>query len=274
MIRLDATIPIFAMCMVTSCVLRTPSLTARTPSLTAGAPSLVAGAPSAPPGPEAAPVDDHQVIEAGCTFTGAQIKGEPGSLHALACPAGCDKAAVVYGTDDYSADSPVCAAAMHAGAVSERGGMVTVMIEPGRPAYRGTKRNGVQTRDWGAYRGSYRFQGVVVVAAPPEAPAAPVIIEAGCTFRGSELHGDAGSAHRVSCPAGCTEGNPMVWGSDPYTSDSPVCAAAIHAGLIAERGGEVTVIVDDGKPAYRGSKRNGVRSADHGAYRASFRLRR
>jgi hypothetical protein len=32
------------------------------------------------------------------------------------------------------------------------------------------------------------------------------------------------------------------------------------------------MILEAGRPAYRGSKRNGVESGDRGAYRAGFRL--
>ncbi len=263
--RLDATIPMFALCMAASCVLKTPSLTARTPSLTAMSPSPPSGAGSAPD-------DDGQIIEAGCSFSGSQITGEPGSLHQVSCPARCDKTVNIYGTDDYTSDSPVCAAAMHAGAISDRGGEATVMLEPGRPAYRGTKRNGIQSRDWGAYRASYRFHGVPAAPPAPEVAAAPVMIEAGCTFRATEIHGEPGSSYRVSCPGGCNAEKPRIWGSDPYTADSPVCIAAIHAGLATDRGGEFTVVLEAGRPAYRGSKRNGVESADFGAYRASFRF--
>jgi hypothetical protein len=266
--RLDATIPMFALCISASCVLRTPTLIARTPSLTAGT--------SAPPsGSEAAPVDDAQIIEAGCSFTGSDIKGEPGSLHPLQCPAGCDKNVDIAGTDDYTSNSPVCVAAIHAGMISERGGQTTVMLEPGRPAYRGSKRNGVQTHDWGAYRGSYRFQGVPIAPVAQEVAPAPVIVEAGCTLEANDIRGEPGSLHRVSCPAGCnTEAPAAVWGSNPYSGHSRICVAAIHAGLSTNRGGEFTLILEDAKPAFRGSKSNGVESRDWGAYRASFRLRR
>jgi hypothetical protein len=257
----------FALCVVAGCVLRTPSLIARTPPLPSGPPS------DPPSGPPPAEVEGGQVIEAGCSFNGLEIKGEPGSLHDVICPAGCDKTVNVYGTDNYTGDTPICAAAMHAGAVSDRGGQVTVMVEPGRPAYRGTKRNGITSRDWGAYRGGFRFHGVVRAPVAPVAAAAPVVIEAGCSFRATEIRGEPGSAHRVSCPAGCGAGG-SIWGSDPYTADSPICLAAVHAGLATDRGGEVTVILEDGRPAYRGSKRNGVSSSDHGEYRASYRFQR
>jgi hypothetical protein len=268
--RLGTATVLYALCLATSCALRPPTLTART-SLPIG----VGGGGDAPvsaPAPADAPPDDGQLIEAGCSFNGSQIKGDPGTVRHIACPAGCDKDVNVFGTDVYTSDTPVCVAAIHAGAISDRGGQATVVIEGGRPAYRGSKRNGVSSRDWGSYRASFRFTGVVA-AAPPPAVAAPVVIEAGCSFNGREIHADPGTVHRVSCPAGCKTDAP-IWGSDPYTSDSPICVAAIHAGLVTERGGEITVVVEDGRPAYRGSKRNGVESRDHGAYQGSYRLRR
>src|SRR5213078_692394 len=115
--RFDATIPMFALCMA-SCVLRTPSL-----SSSLGASASLPSAPSAPP---AEAGDSGGLIEAGCTFTGGQIKGEPGAPRQLTCPAGCPKDVYVYGTDVYTSDTPVCAAAMHAGVMAARGGEVTV----------------------------------------------------------------------------------------------------------------------------------------------------
>lgn len=264
--RLVATIPMFALCLGTSCVLRTPTLSS---SLGASA-SL----PSAPSGPPAEDAGDAGLIEAGCSFEGLQIKGEPGSVHQLACPPGCPSDVGVYGTDVYTGDTPVCAAAMHAGVMSPRGGEVTVVVEPGRPAYRGSKRNGVSSRDMGAYRASYRFQGPLVVQPAPEAAPAQVVVDAGCTFEGKHIHGEPGSVHRVSCPPGC-KGEHQAWGTDTYAGLSRVCAAAIHAGLSSDDGGgEFTLILGGKRPAFRGSKRNGIQTDDWGEYDTSFRLQR
>jgi hypothetical protein len=52
-----------------------------------------------------------------------------------------------------------------------------------------------------------------------------------------------------------------VWGSAPYTSDSDICRAALHAGVIGLEGGEVTAIraeVPEGE--WRGSTAHGVTS--------------
>jgi len=264
--RFDATIPMFALCMAASCVLRTPTLSS---SLGASASAL----PSAPSAPPAEEVGGGGLIEAGCTFTGRDIKGEPGSQHPLACPARCKKDVGIEGTDVYTASTPVCAAAMHAGMISDRCGEVTVVLEPGRPAYRGSKQNGVASQDWGKYDASFRFEGPRVVQAAPVVRA-PIVVDAGCTFEGNQIHGEPGWVHRVSCPPGCKE-NSWVAGTDTYSGNSRICGAAIHAGLSSdEGGGEFTLILGDARPAFRGSKRNWVESHDWGANPVSFRLQR
>lgn len=180
--RFAATIPMFALCMAAGCVLRTPSL-----SSSLGASTSL---PSGPPAGSSEEASAGGIIEAGCSFSGSEIKGEPGSVHALACPAGCPKDVNnVLGTDMYSSDSPVCAAAMHAGMISDRGGEVTVVLETGRPAYRGSKRHGITSRDWGERGGSFRFEGPRVVAPEPEVARAPIVIDAGCTFEGKQIEG-------------------------------------------------------------------------------------
>jgi LCCL domain-containing protein/VWA domain-containing protein len=112
-------------------------------------------------------------------------------------------------------------------------------------------------------------------ATPPTPPPAPTtveeVIEAGCSFQGGQIKGKLGSTHIVSCPAGCSEGL-SIWGTDVYTGDSSICRAAIHAGLIDPQGGRVGVVLEKGRPAYRGSTQNEIRSSDYGAYGSSFRL--
>jgi hypothetical protein len=233
-------------------------------------------APSGPPAEEAG--DTGGLIEAGCTFTGGQIKGEPGTPRRLTCPAGCPKDVYVYGTEVYTSDTPVCVAAVHTGVMSARGGEVTVVVEPGRPAYRGSKRNGITSVDRGKHDGSFRFEGRRVVQAEPEVRA-PDVVDAGCTFEGHQIKGEPGSVHRVSCPSGCLKDLPPWGGAWPARTPTPatpraVCVAAIHAGLSSDDGGgEFTLILGDKRPAFRGSKRNGVQSSDLGDYGVSFRLR-
>lgn len=57
----------------------------------------------------------------------------------------------VWGSDVYTADSRVCRAALHAGAMGESGGKVRIRTVPGDSSYSGTTRNGVTTSSWGSY---------------------------------------------------------------------------------------------------------------------------
>ncbi|KAG8555482.1 hypothetical protein GDO81_017719 [Engystomops pustulosus] len=57
-----------------------------------------------------------------------------------------------------------------------------------------------------------------------------------------------------------------VWGTDVYTDDSSICRAAIHAGLIPNEGGEVTVWKTPGHVSYSGSTRNGITTKHYGTW--------
>ena len=78
-----------------------------------------------------------------------------------------------------------------------------------------------------------------------------------------------GPRFTLSCPSGGTART--GWGTDVYTSDSSVCTAAVHAGLITlAEGGRVRVEIKAGQDAYQGSTRNGVTSQSYGSWGGSF----
>jgi hypothetical protein len=215
-------------------------------------------------------------IEAGCSFDARQIKGQTGEVFQVSCPEGCvNRGSWIRGTDVYTADSGICRAGVHAGAIPPTGGMVTVRLEPGRPAYRGSTRHLIESTDCGTYELSF---AVIVPAGQQVAPSpsrdADQIIEAGCSFTARDIHAEVGTTHVVSCPEGCADQGSWLRGTDVYTGDSGICRAAIHSGLIPKTGGTVAVILDRGHPAYRGSVRNGIHSSDVGSFDSSFRLRR
>lgn len=85
----------------------------------------------------------------------------------------------------------------------------------------------------------------------------------------SSLNGTDGKTFTLACSAGGTAHS--VWGSDIYTTDSSICTAAVHSGLITyQQGGSVTIEVRPGRPVYGCSERNGVTSSCYGPYRQSF----
>jgi hypothetical protein len=70
---------------------------------------------------------------------------------------------------------------------------------------------------------------------------------------------------------GITEG--QIWGTDTYTRDSVIGAAAVHAGLL--QAGETAVLrltVVPALPSYAGSTRNGVTTSDYGEFPHCWRL--
>ena len=73
----------------------------------------------------------------------------------------------------------------------------------------------------------------------------------------------------LTCPANGSPGS--IWGTDVYTDDSPICTAAVHAGLITVRsGGTVTLEIRPGQSSYTGSLRNGVNSQSWGSWHGSY----
>jgi hypothetical protein len=70
---------------------------------------------------------------------------------------------------------------------------------------------------------------------------------------------------------GSTQGT--VWGTDIYTNDSSVAAAAVHAGILHDgEAGRVRITMLPGQTSYPGSARNGVTSESWRTWPGSFRL--
>jgi hypothetical protein len=64
-----------------------------------------------------------------------------------------------------------------------------------------------------------------------------------------------------------------IWGDNPYTDDSPLDVAAIHAGILKPgQRGTVIVVIEPGQGAYTGSTRNGVTSQPFAAWGGSYRI--
>lgn len=82
-----------------------------------------------------------------------------------------------------------------------------------------------------------------------------------------------GRTFSFECPP---DGVPAgVWGSDIYTGDSSICAAALHAGVITlEEGGKVTIEYRPGRTVYGSTTRNGITSNPFGQYHVSFMIRK
>ncbi len=177
------------------------------------------------------------------------------------CPPGSTAAGTVWGSGAYTTDSRICRAALHAGAIGAGGGTIIVTPAPGQSSYQGSAMNGVQTQNYGAWGGSF-----TVAAAGGKGPAGPAVAACPTNFLNQS------APVSCSCAAGGAGGT--VWGTGVYTTDSDVCRAARHLGMIGLDGGLVNVVPVPGLPTYAGTSSNGVQTQDYGPWSGSFTFRR
>jgi hypothetical protein len=167
------------------------------------------------------------------------------------------------GTDAYSADSNTCIAALHAGAVGRQGGVVSVRMQGIILRIAGSTRNGVTSDALQDQPQTIRFE----IGGPMRACPATMV-----------AYADADQRLDCTCSAEATARAGGLWGSGPYTSDSAICRAALHAGVVTAAGGPVRLVTTDTRaPQPRrwvGSTRNGVRSADWDDHPWGFRFER
>lgn len=203
------------------------------------------------------------------------LRGRNGQRFTFSCPAGGPASARVWGTDLYTDDSSICTAAVHAGVISvAAGGTVTIEIRPAATSYRASVRNGIASKSYGAYAGSFVIISNQQTTTPNEAS---VDGAAAWTRTAQAWRGRNGEKFTLNCPASGAigfdplTGNAEVWGTNVYTDDSSICVAAVHAGLITlTRGGRVTIEIRAGAQSYAGTARNGVKTRNYGAFSGSF----
>jgi hypothetical protein len=85
----------------------------------------------------------------------------------------------------------------------------------------------------------------------------------------SMKRGEYGQRFTMTC--GAAGAGLAVWGSNPYTDDSPVCAAGAHLGVVDPKsGGKVTIEIRPAQRRFEGSTRNGIVGLSWGPYPGSF----
>ncbi|MBZ4394166.1 M57 family metalloprotease [Myxococcus faecalis] len=190
----------------------------------------------------------------------AEYRGQTGKQLRCACSSGGSGS--VWGTNNYTDDSDICRAAVHAGVMPPSGGKVTVEVQPAQSTFIGTTRNGVTSSSYGYWGGSYRFIGAQI----PQPQTTPLC----STYNLTSYRGQTGRAIRCGCPT--VSLGASIWGTDLYTDDSDVCAAAVHAGAIPASGGDVTVTIQPGQSSYTSTSRYGVTSSSYGSWAGSISL--
>lgn len=228
----------------------------------------------------------------------------PRARFAVRCPAGHEPGGSVWGSDVYTDDSSVCQAAVHAGVITaSTGGDVAIEVRAGQSGYRGVLRNGVESSAFGTWRCSFVMGSSHCAAGSTRCGTTCTDVRVDTTHCGACGHAcgvdescragtcmpglDAdwttnatrwpcktGVTHVVHClPLGSAVPLGTVYGSGPYTDDSSICAAAVHAGKLTTKGGDVTIELRPGRSKYLGSTAHGVTTTPWGAWGCSYVIR-
>jgi beta-lactamase regulating signal transducer with metallopeptidase domain len=191
----------------------------------------------------------------------------------------------VWGDGVYTDDSSLGTAAVHAGLLRPgETGTVRVTILPGEDRYTGSTRYGVTSADYGAWDGSYRLDGAANSStssgsssdssrsAPRDLGLYVSADRSSISRYLQSLRGEIGSSFTMEVEGSVSS---SVWGTDVYTDDSSIAAAAVHAGIlrVGERG-LVKVTIVAGQDSYTGSDRHGVKSEAWQRWDGSFRIER
>jgi hypothetical protein len=163
----------------------------------------------------------------------------------------------VWGTDVYTDDSALCHAALHAGAIPQSGGVIHVRGRRPQQLQRFDAQRRLDRRLWRVGR----IDRVRQSRYPGQDARRRAAVS-------RELQRLAGFSGNCRCDA---DSSGPVWGTNPYTDDSAVCSAAIHAGVIGAGGGVVHLSPAPGQSRYGGSTRNGFTTSDYGSWPRSFR---
>jgi len=145
---------------------------------------------------------------------------------------------------------------------------VTIQLNPGKPEYQGSKRNGVETA---ALPGTSRSMTFVDGSSSEEIDKIHLKYipridwETKFTRSGFAYRHLVGQRITFRCPpAPSNLRSRIVYGTDNYEFSSMICRAALHAGKITKDGGIVTVEIGPGVPKLVGSIRNGIETKSKG----------
>ena len=118
-------------------------------------------------------------------------------------------------------------------------------------------------------RGAVLAAGLTALGIGAQAAEVPKVSNTDlCPANLSSLASGVGTVVSCWCPDSTAGGS--VWGTGPYTVDSALCKAAVHAGTVPAGGGAIWVRITKGEASYAGSTANGVTTSSYGAYGASI----
>ena len=211
--------------------------------------------------------DNMETIKLDCdsNLFDKQFTGTPGKFFRCHCP-NCSNSNTsgVFGTEIYHPKSSICKAAQHSGAlqIGQQGEVIVTLIGA-KPVFNGSE--GIDKTMSGTL--SAADKAFTVKHANP-------LTKITCQESANKdkfAKGVTNTQFVVLCPENCSQNKGIViYGTNTYTDTSSICLAAIHRGIINDRGGEVKFVMTVGKDIYKGSNGFGISSKDFGPHIRSF----
>jgi hypothetical protein len=165
----------------------------------------------------------------------------------------------VWGSGPYTTDSNLGTAAVHAGVVKPGEiGTVTIRLIASPDQFKGSSANGVTTRDFGVWP-----DGAFVFIKPARPAGGEAVRE---SSENKKILPDPGPLSQYTNLKGkrltfrvTGDRSGPVWGSGPYTLDSRLATAAVHAGVVKPgETGTVTVEIMASPDSYKGTTAHDV----------------
>jgi hypothetical protein len=177
----------------------------------------------------------------------------------------------LYGTGSYTSDSSICKAAVHAGFISVSGGEVIVAPAGEQTVFPGTTQNDVTSSDWSGKYKAFRFAGSAA-ATPKIAKAEPEQLKLQVCPNTYQAFPMNAPPLTCQCSAEAAAVDGRLYGTGAYTSDSSICKAAVHAGVIPASGGEVVIAPAGEQTVFPGTTQNDMTSSDWSGKYKAFRF--
>lgn len=170
----------------------------------------------------------------------------------------------IHGTNIYPSGTPLCPAAVHAGALGPAGGRINVQVNPGLNHYAGRDQRGLRSSPFGRTARSFVFLGEPFADSltPIQRQHAPRLKwKTKFTATGLANRKLVGQRFVFHCPeAPAKLAGRRVYGTDTYAFNGLVCLSAVHAGRLTKEGGFVVVQMIEAKAPLEGSLRHGIES--------------
>jgi hypothetical protein len=164
-----------------------------------------------------------------------KFAGAPGKIFRVKCKNCISESGAVFGTMIYHPLSSICKAASHAGVLPQgKGGVFLLQLAAGAAAYNGSP--GADKTVSATFAGASK--SFIIQKAPP-------MTKVSCSSTANNAPFSTASISKkfvILCPPGCSKGKGEVFGTNVYTDNSAICLAAIHYGMLSDKGGEVNFL--------------------------------